>query len=127
MKAMPLLLAISLAANLVLGWMLWQRHPVHAFDPAIANSSPTEDDLLPLPSTPQPLTVSALLPPIESEPSQTTPVVLPSARAFLAPPDSEKAYGPSPPPNAHAYPPWPQRVPYRDSQETRSLIADPAR
>src|SRR5262245_54081178 len=64
MKAKSYLLAISLAANLVLGWMLWQRHPATNPDsePALVQTMPSEEERLPLPATSMPLTASPLLP-----------------------------------------------------------------
>jgi hypothetical protein len=124
MKAKSYLLAISLAANLVLGWMLWQRHPATSPEPVpvLVQSMPSEEERLPLPTTSMPLTASPLLPLMGAalpDPGQS-----PSAdsRASLLPAPGEKPYGPPPPPNPHATPPWPERLPHGESQTERALI-----
>ena len=127
MKAMPYFLAFSLAANLVLGWMLWQQHPVQRSEPSVAKSeAPEIYEVLPLPATSTPLTMSPFLPPVDS-------AFLPSpgsnaAKPFSLEPTSwngsseEKPYSPPLPPNPHAYPAWPERLPYRESQLDRALL-----
>jgi hypothetical protein len=128
MKAKSFLLTVSLAVNLVLGWMLWQRHPALISDPVVVQSDPSEDETLPLPTSPAPLTESALLPPVETGAADTGPLPAPSgAQARLLPPAQEKPYAPAPPPNPHAFPLWLERMPYRDSQIHRALIAEPPR
>jgi hypothetical protein len=127
MKAKSYLLAISLAANLVLGLMLWQQHPV-AYpepEPVVAQSMPSEEERLPLPTMSTPLTASPLLPLMGAalpEPGQSS---APNSRAGLLSAPEEKPYGPPPPPNPHASPPWPERLPYSESQLERALITKP--
>jgi hypothetical protein len=130
MKAMPYLFAISLVANFVLGLMLWQQHPAKTTlspEPAIVQSTPSADsDDLPLPTTPMPLTASPFLPLVD-EPESAFPRRAPSSqaetRASLTPVgEVDKPYAPPPPPNPHAYPPWQQRTPHRESQFHRALL-----
>src|SRR6187401_1628390 len=83
MKAKSYVLAISLAANLVLGWMLWQRHPATEPEPepVLVQSMLSEEERLPLPTTSVPLTESPLLPLMGAalpEPGQSSP---PDSRA----------------------------------------------
>jgi hypothetical protein len=130
MKAIPYLLAISLAANLVLGWMLWQQRPAPVVEPAVAQSESPEHyevEALPLPSTPEPLMASPLLPPLESGAfgaDRNAPLRM---RANFEPTAEDKPYAPPPPPNPHAFPPWQERVPYRESQLDRGLYPTPLR
>jgi hypothetical protein len=131
MKAMPYLLAMSLAANLVLGWMLWQRHPAPAPepDPAVAQYElwKEEAEPLPLPATPMPLTVSPLLPLAGATAHEADRLAPPDTPPSLMPTveDKDKPYGPPPPPNRHAFPPWRERTPYRETQYHRALLSDP--
>jgi hypothetical protein len=128
MKAMPYLFAISLAANFVLGLMLWQQHPAPTKpspEPAIVQSQ-SDSDELPLPTTPMPLTTSPFLPlELEEQPSTLLPQ-RPTAsdmRASLPPAERvDKPYAPPPPPNPHAYPSWQQRTPHREPQLHRALL-----
>jgi hypothetical protein len=127
MKAMPYLFAISLAANFVLGLMLWQQHPAQISPaPAIVQSTSADSDELPLPTTPMPLTASPLLPLVENtEPENPVPPRPSSSevRASLTPSgEVDKPYAPPPPPNPHAYPSWQQRTPHRESQFHRALL-----
>jgi hypothetical protein len=129
MKAMPYLLAISLVANLVLGWMLWQQHPAPVNDPAVAQSEPLpsstqEDEALPLPVTSSPLVPSPLLPFTEAGALTPDDSVLPDPRASLVPP-ADQPYAPPPPPNPHAFPAWRERTPYRETQFHRALLSNP--
>jgi hypothetical protein len=128
MKAKSYLLAFSLAANLVLGWMLWQRQPAQypEPEPALVQSMPSEEERLPLPTKSIPLTESPLLPLMGAalpEPGQSPSP--PDARAGLLPAPEEKPYGPPPPPNPHASPPWLERLPHGESQLERALITKP--
>ena len=127
MKAKSYVLAFSLAANLVLGLMLWQRDPVTnaELEPVVVQSMPSEEERLPLPMTSTPLTASPLLPLMGAslpDPGQSSP---PDARAGLLSAPGEKPYGPPPPPNPHASPPWLERLPHGESQLERALISKP--
>ena len=127
MKAKSYVLAISLAANLVLGWMLWQRHPATEPEPepVLVQSMLSEEERLPLPTTSVPLRESPLLPLMGAalpEPGQSSP---PDSRAGFLPAPGEKPYGPPPPPNPHASPPWIERLPHGESQTERALISNP--
>jgi hypothetical protein len=127
MKAKSFLLAISLAANLVLGWMLWQQHLADKPETALARPALTDDEYLPLPATPMPLTVSPLLPLVPTGllgPDTRSPAGM---QAGLPSPDDEKPYGPPLPPNPNAFPPWPERSPYREPQLERALLSNPER
>jgi hypothetical protein len=128
MKAMPYLFAISLAANLVLGWMLWQQHPatVPDTDPAtVQYQVPEEEESLPLPAKPMPLTVSPLLPLAGAAAHEADSPTPPDEPLRLLPTPLDKPYGPPPPPNRHAFPAWPERTPHRKTQFHRALLSDP--
>ena len=126
MKAMPYLFAVSLAANLVLGWMLWQQHPAPASEPALVQSVYTDEEDLPLPTTPMPLTVSPLLPLAGAAAYDTGHFPpLDIQTNALSPTVEEKPYGPPPPPNPHAFPVWQERTPYRETQFQRALLSNP--
>jgi hypothetical protein len=127
MKAKSYLLAFSRAANHVLGLMLWQHYPATSPEPdqVAVQSMPSEEERLPLPMTSTPLTASPLLPLMGAslpDPGQSSP---PDARAGLLSTPGEKPYGPPPPPNPNASPPWPERLPYGESQLERALITKP--
>lgn len=127
MKAIFLLLAVSLAANVVLGWMLWQhQHPAADTEPALVQQAAASDEVtLPLPTGSTPLTTPPFLPLPDTEITvPDRPPIEESRSGRLAPPD-EEAYAPPLPPNRHAYPPWPQRVPYHKPQVERALVVQP--
>lgn len=116
MKAMPFLFAVSLAANLVLGWMLWQQHPVApAMESPVVQSLSPDLDVPDLLATPAPLTV----PPAQSAPLLPGPLLQPASSLFESP--VEKPYAAPLPPNPHAFPSWEKRAPFRESQRQRGL------
>lgn len=118
MKASHVTIAIALAALLGSSWMLWQQHPD---DPPAADVSasqplpPVEFNAPDLLATPAPPSVP-LLQPISL---LDTPLQQPAALS-LDPPVA-KPYAPPLPPNPHAFPPWPERLPHRVDQVQRGL------
>ena len=140
MKALKLALAISLALNLALGWVLWRtpsassEAPVPSLsmvDPSTSPSLnlPDTEDLRPLP--PGPLQVPALAPlgsssawgvPVgASQRTQGAPV---RPIQFTPEPAVSRPYAEPLPSNPHAVPLWERRVPYREGQMERGLYPD---
>lgn len=147
------LLALSLVANIALGWMLWQQgeHPVQTkeTDPYTISVSPTKAPTTPAQPTPASVVDSAIqraprieppLPPPTRGGMSTTkseallfsspesnvvndPSKLPAYLRLEVP--ERKAYGPPPPPNPYATPPWDERLPYREDQMQRGLYSTP--
>ncbi|HSI63430.1 MAG TPA: hypothetical protein VLE43_09935 [Candidatus Saccharimonadia bacterium] len=143
------LLALSLAANLALGWMLWQqRHPEQTEKLTIsAPASPTKafaKETTPVSVVESPIAraprIEPPLPPptrgginttkaeglLFSSPGMQSKVDPSKVPAYLRleRPES-RAYGPPPPPNPHAVPPWDERLPYREDQMKRGLYSTP--
>jgi hypothetical protein len=147
------LLALSLVANIALGWMLWQQrqHPEQTdrTEPYTISASPTK-----APTTlAQPVSASVVDSAIQRAP-RIEPPLPPPTRGGMSTTKSEallfsspetnvasdpsklpaylrlemperKAYGPPPPPNPYAMPPWEERVPYREEQTDRGLYLNP--
>ena len=125
MKTKPILFTAGVGAILVFVWMLMWRPTVLAPDTSAKKGVPTVDDILPLPTTSGPLTAPALLPP-PAEPWYDTAVpATTNAQSGALPPGEQKPYAPAPPPNPHAVPAWPERLPHRESQIPRTLLTDP--
>lgn len=137
MKALKLTLAISLALNLALGWVIWRTPsassdtPVPTLtmvDPSTSPSLnlPDTEDLRPLP--PDPLQVPALAP-LGSNGSWGVPVgdaQRPQAAPvrpihFTPEPAVSRPYAEPLPSNPHAVPLWERRVPFREGQMERGL------
>lgn len=148
------LLALSLVANIALGWMLWKEmeHPEQLQRPdqhATTSVSPTKAQSAPLPPEPAPVVESAIpraprieppLPPLTrgGRSNTKTEALLfsrPDSKAAIDPSKvpaylrletpQRKAYGPPPPPNPYAVPPWEERLPYREDQLERGLYSIP--
>jgi hypothetical protein len=149
------LLALSLVANIALGWMLWQQreHPEQLAQQPVqyATTSDSPTKALPAPAPPEPASVvdSAIpraprieppLPPLTrgGKSNTKTEALLfssPESRSGSDPskapaylrlePPQRKDYGPPPPPNPYAFPPWEERLPYREDQLERGLYSIP--
>jgi hypothetical protein len=137
MKALKLTLAISLALNLALGWVLWRTPSASSEAPAPSLSLvdpptspslnlPDTEDLRPLP--PDPLQVPALaplgsngpwsVPAGEAQRPQAAPV---RPIQFTPEPAVSRPYAEPLPSNPHAAPLWERRVPFREDQMERGL------
>ncbi|RBP46532.1 hypothetical protein DES53_102923 [Roseimicrobium gellanilyticum] len=146
------LLTLSLVANIALGWMLWQQrqHPEQTKPTGeyTISVSPTKAQTTPA----QPLPASVVDSAIQRAP-RIEPPLPPPTRGGMATTKSEallfsnpevkpvdpsklpaylrletperKAYGPPPPPNPHAVPPWELRLPHREDQMQRGLYSTP--
>jgi hypothetical protein len=116
MKAMPIRFAISVAALLLFGWMLWQQHPVKSVtEPSLTEQLPPDIQAPDLFAPPMPPPVS-LLQPITLSPE---PLLQPATFPWDA--RVEKPYAAPLPPNPHAFPSWEKRAPFRESQRQRGL------
>lgn len=124
-------LGVSLAANVALGWMLWQKRmeaPAKLETGLTVQSVLRDSDLKPvdlwnLPALP------AHTDGVSAEffvPSGSAPASVPVRTRMLQLRVSEgEPYGPPPPSNPHAVPPWPERLPYRENQIDRGLYSTP--
>jgi hypothetical protein len=124
MKAKPLIFTAGVGAILVIVWMLLWRPTVLAPDTS-SKAARTVDEILPLPTASVPLTAPALLPPPIEPWYDTAAPATTNAQGGALLPEEQKPYAPAPPPNPHAVPAWPERLPHRESQIPRTLLVDP--